>query len=210
MKTPMILAAATLASSFIASSAFAQEGGAPTSETSSKMRLGAQVEVLPVGSGKATLGGTTMTTDADIAYGVTGTFDYALTPYLSIGAAPRLVLNVIPNDAAPGGHADKELDLRARILGHFAVAPKLEVYASVAPGYTMLMSSEDGVSNATGFAIGGAAGLTYDISPKMFLSGEVGYQRAFTSADLTVGNQTMSGDLALSYMHVGLGAGTRF
>jgi hypothetical protein len=209
----MILAAATactFASSLATSSAFAQEAGAPASDAAPKMRLGAQVEVLPVGSGKATLGGTTMTTDADIAYGVSGTFDYALTPYLSIGAAPRLVLNVIPDHAATGDHADKELDLRARLLGHVPVAPKLELYASVAPGYTIVMSSQDGVSNSSGFAIGGAAGLTYDVSPKMFLSGEVGYQRAFTSTDLTVGNQTITGDLALSYMHVGLGAGTRF
>jgi opacity protein-like surface antigen len=213
MKTRMTLAAVTvctLASSLATSSAFAQEAGAPASDTSPKMRLGAQVEVLPVGSGKATVGDTSMTNDAAVAYGVTGTFDYALTPYLSVGVAPRLVLNVTPDNAAPGDRADKELDLRARVLGHFAVAPKLEVYAAVAPGYAIVMSGQDGINNSSGFAIGGAAGVTYDVSPKMFLSGEVGYQRAFTSTDITVGNQTMTGDLALSYMHVGLGAGTRF
>jgi hypothetical protein len=213
MKTRMILAAATactFASSLATSSAFAQEAGAPASDASPKMRLGAQVEVLPVGSGKATVGDTSMTNDAAVAYGVTGTFDYALTPYLSVGVAPRLVLHVTPDNAQPGQDADKELDLRARLLGHVAVAPKLELYASIAPGYAIVMNSEDGVGNSSGFAIGGAAGVTYDLSPRMFLSGEVGYQRAFTSTDLTVGNQTISGDLALSYMHVGLGAGTRF
>jgi hypothetical protein len=44
----------------------------------------------------------------------------------------------------------------------------------------------------------------------MFIGGEVGYQRAFTSSDIMVGAQSTSADLDLSYMHVGIGAGTRF
>jgi hypothetical protein len=141
---------------------------------------------------------------------VSGMFDYAVTPYLSIGAAPRLVFNVTPDDAADGDSADKELDLRARLLAHHPFAPRLELYAALSPGYTIVLSGTDGVKNATGFAIGGSAGLTYDLSPKAFISGEVGYQRAFTSTDVMVAGQSISADLDLSYMHVGIGAGTRF
>ena len=209
MKTRMILALTTLGT-LAASSAFAQEPGSAPTAASPKMRVAAQVEMLPVGSGKATIDDTSMTQDAAIAYGVTGTFDYALTPYLSIGVAPRLILNVISDDADNDESADKELDLRARVLGHYAVAPKLELYAALMPGYAIVLSGTDGVDNSSGFAIGGAAGVTYDVSPRLFVGGEVGYQRAFTSNDITVGNQTVSADLSLSYMHVGLGAGTRF
>ena len=60
--------------------------------------------------------------------GVTGTFDYAINPYLSIGIAPRLVLNV-KAEGNDSGDAGKEIDLRARVTGHFPIIPKLEAYA---------------------------------------------------------------------------------
>ncbi len=209
MKARMILAAGTLGT-LISSSAFADDASISASAPAPKMRLAAQVELLPLGSGKATIGDTSMTRDTAVAYGISGLFDYALTPYLSIGVAPRLVFNVTPDDAADGVEADKEIDLRARILGHYPVRPGLELYASLSPGYTIVMSGEDGVDDTKGFAIGGAVGVTYDISPRMFVGGEVGYQRAFTGTDMTVAGQTISADLDLSYMHIGLGAGTRF
>jgi hypothetical protein len=205
----MILAASTLAMLF-SSSAFAQEGGAASTATSAKMRVSAQVEVLPVGTGKATIADTSMSSNAAVAYGISGTFDYALTPYLSIGASPRLVLNVATDDDGDGSDADKELDLRARIVGHYPIARGLELYAALSPGYTIVMSSEEGIDNAAGFALGGALGLTYDVSSKLFLGGELGYQRAFTSSQLDLGTQQLDADLELSYLHVGLGAGTRF
>jgi hypothetical protein len=131
-------------------------------------------------------------------------------PYLSIGVAPRLVLNVKPSDGADGADADKEIDLRARITGRLPVAPGVELYASVMPGYSIVTSSQDGVDSATGFALAGALGATYDLTPKIFLGAEVGYQRAFTSATESIAGQNLSADLELSYLHVGIGAGTRF
>jgi hypothetical protein len=208
MMSRMILAGTTLGM-LISSSVFADDIGNSASGAAPRMRVQAQVELLPIGSGKIAVGGTSMTADSAIAYGVSAMFDYAVTPYLSIGVAPRLVFNVAPDDAE-GDNADKELDLRARLLGHYPVAPRLELYAALTPGYAIVMSGTDGVNNATGFAVGGSAGLTYDLSPKAFISGEVGYQRAFTSTDMRVGGQSISADLDLSYMHVGIGAGTRF
>jgi opacity protein-like surface antigen len=174
------------------------------------MRVQAQVEVLPVGSGKGTVDGQSMSTDAAVAYGISAGFDYAVTPYLSIGVAPRFLLNVKPDDSMASDSSDKELDLRARVLAHYPVRPGLDVYASLMPGYTIVLSSEDGVKNPTGFALGGAVGVTYDVAPKMFVGAEVGYQRAFTSTELTVLDQKINADLDLSYMHIGIGAGTRF
>lgn len=149
--------------------------------------------------------------DTAVAYGISAAFDYALTPFLKIGAAPRVVFNVAPDDD-DGEEMDSEtaIDLRLRLLAHFPVAPKLQAYASLTPGYSIIMSSTDGVDSATGFAIGAAAGVSYDVSPAMFINGEVGYQRAFTSTSATVLDQTIDMDLDLSYLHIGVGAGTRF
>lgn len=208
MKSRMILAAATLGM-LVSSSAFAEDD-AVSATASSKIRVQAQVEVLPIGSGKGTVGGTSTTTDTAVAYGVSGMFDYAVTPFLSIGVAPRLVLNVISDNPGQNDTADKELDLRARLLAHFPVAPGLELFGALTPGYTFVLSSTDGVDSSKGFAIGGSVGVTYDVSPRMFIGGEVGYQRAFTSTDIMVGAQSISADLDLSYLHVGIGAGTRF
>jgi opacity protein-like surface antigen len=209
MKSRLILAGATLGT-LISTSVFAEDTGISTGSDAPRIRVQAQVELLPVGSGKSAVGGTSMTTDAATAYGITGMFDYAINPYLSIGVAPRLVFNVTTDDADANDTADKELDLRARLVGHYPIARGVEIYGALSPGYTILLSSTDGVDNATGFALGGAAGVTYDLSPRAFIGAEVGYQRAFTSTDLMVGTQSVSADLDLSYMHVGIGAGTRF
>lgn len=192
--------------------AFAQSDDAsvPSVEAATKMRAGAQIEMLPLGSAKVSAGGQSLSDDAAVAYGVSASFDYAVTPWLSIGVSPRLVLNVTEKDADEGSKAEKEIDLRARLVAHYPVMPKLEAYAALQPGYSFVLSSTDGVDSVNGFALGGAIGATYDVSPTLYLSGEVGYQRAFTSVDQMVGTEKISADLSLSYMHIGLGAGTRF
>jgi opacity protein-like surface antigen len=209
MTIRMILAAGTLGT-LLSSSAFADDESISASAAAPRMRAQAQFELLPLGTGKQTLGNQSMSQDTAVAYGISAAFDYALTPYLSVGVAPRLVLNVKPSEQQ-GGTTDKEIDLRARILAHVPVAPGLEIYGAVSPGYAFVLPGEDGVDTAKGFAIAGAAGVTYDVSPKVFLGAEAGYQRAFTSADLMTGTgQKVSTDLDLSYLHVGIGAGTRF
>jgi opacity protein-like surface antigen len=206
----MILAAGTLGT-LLSSSAFAEDGDVTGGSATSKMSVQAQVEMLPMGSSKTTVGGISFSGDNKLAYGVTGMFDYAITPYLSIGVAPRLVLNVASDnpDGAERSDTGQQIDLRARIVGHYPVIPALQLYASLSPGYTII-SSQDEAESAKGFAIAGAVGVTYDITPKLFINGEAGYQRAFTSADVMRNGQTGALDLDVSYMHVALGAGTRF
>jgi opacity protein-like surface antigen len=209
MTIRMILAAGTLGT-LLSSSAFADDESISASAAAPRMRAEAQVELLPLGSGNQTVGDASVSRDTAVAYGISAGFDYAITPYLSIGVSPRLLLNIKPSDQ-DGGTADKEIDLRARVVGHVPVAPGLEIYGALLPGYAFVLPGEDGVDTARGFAIAGAAGVTYDVSSKLFLGAELGYQRAFTSADVMTGaGQKVSTDLDLSYMHVGIGAGTRF
>lgn len=217
MKSRMMFAAGVVGSlgALVSSPAFAQETEGSSMGAASKMRAQAQFELLPVGSAKTTvMNESSDPQDAALAYGITAAFDYAVTPYLSIGVAPRVVFNVAAAEPMnePGEQEDKgtEYDLRARISGHYPIARGLEVNASVMPGYTFVTSSIEGAPTAKGFALGGAVGLTYDITPRMFVGAEVGYQRAFLSSELDLGTTKLDLDADLSYMHVGLGAGTRF
>jgi opacity protein-like surface antigen len=194
----------------MSSAAFAQEAGGMGDAAAHKLSASAQFELLPVGSGKVTVNGDSMSQDTAVAYGITAMFDYAINPYLSVGVAPRLMLNVKASDAPEGESGDKELDLRARITGHLPVAPGLDVYASLMPGYSIGLASEQGMDNVNGFGLGGAVGATYNLTPLMFVGAEVGYQRAFFSQDLTIVDQKITADTTLSYLHVGLGAGARF
>jgi outer membrane protein W len=209
MMTRMFLAAGAVGALF-SSSAFAEDG-VSASASDSKMRMEAQFELLPTGSGKTSAGGLSMTQDTAVAYGISAAFNYAITPNISIGVAPRLVLNVKPKtDSSTNTDSNKEIDLRAQLQGHLPLMPGLEAFASIYPGYTIVTSSTDGIDSATGFAIGGALGLNYDVSPKLFIGGEVGYQRAFTSTTISALGQSADQKLDLSYLHIGLGAGTRF
>jgi opacity protein-like surface antigen len=202
------LFAATASTSLLAATASAQEAGSPVAAPAAKMRAQAQIEMMPIGSGKARLAGLSDSNDTQVAYGVSAAFDYAVTSFLSIGVAPRMILNVNPVDS--NSDADTEVDLRARVLAHFPVATKLEAYAYVSPGFSIIMPADSDSDNATGLAVGGAAGVTYDVSPAMFLNAELGYQTAFTTTQVMFGGRERDFDLDLSYVHVGVGAGTRF
>lgn len=171
-----------------------------------RFQVQAQIELLPLGSMTAQLDeGGTLKTDSAVAYGVCGMVDYALTRYLRIGVAPRVIRNVTTANAPPQQHADSEIDLRLRVAGHYALVSGLEVYAAFAPGYTLVLSGDGGLSAYRGYALGGAVGISYQLLSRMFISGEVGYQRAFTRIEVVAGS-----GWEISYMHIGLGAGTRF
>lgn len=200
MKARMMFAVAGVGT-LISSSAFAQEGNmSPDPAAAPKVRVQAQIEMLPVGSFSSSEGNVSASVDTAFAYGVSAGIDYAVHPLISVGVAPRLVLNV--NADGADGDAGKEIDLRARVLAHYPVSPGLEVYGSLSPGYAIVTSGQDGVDSATGLSVAGAVGVTYDVSPTLFVSGELGYQRAFTSVEQM--------DVDVSYLHLGLGAGTRF
>jgi hypothetical protein len=188
----------------LASTAFAQDVESSAS-VASKASVGAQFELLPVGSFHLAIGEQSMDPSAAVAYGIGGTFDYAVHEHLSIGVAPRLVLNVVPSEDDGFDEDDdaSQLDLRARLKAHTAVAPGVEAYGYLAPGYSILFDDDD---DASGFAIAVGAGATYDLTPATYLSGEIGYQKAFQGMEV----QGVDVEVNTSYLHLGFGAGTRF
>ena len=211
MNVRIILAAGSLGV-VMSSAAFAQDqdgGGSAGAAAPAKLSAAAQIEMLPMGSGKTSINGESMSKDTAFAYGVSAKFDYAINPYFSVGLAPRLVLNVKATDGTDD-EAGKQYDLRARLAGHYPVQPGLDIYAAVMPGYSIVTASQDGINAATGFALAGAVGATYNVTPSVFLGAEVGYQRSFTTQEQTILGTKLSSDVDLSYLHIGLGAGTRF
>ena len=190
-----------------ASAAWAQEV-APAIDTSlgetSTARVGVVLSPMPTGTLKAAAGGLNASSDTSFAFGIMPTFDYSLNQFLFIGAAPQFIFNVKPKDA--NGDAGKELDLRARIGGIAKVANTIRVFGYAAPGYSIVMlPSSANVDDPKGFVLGFAAGAAFDISPAMFLSGEVGYQLGYQST--TFANNDV--DFKTNYLHLGIGLGVR-
>lgn len=139
--------------------------------------------------------------DFATAYAISGVLDYAFTSYLRIGVAPRLVLHV-KDDGFPTNPTNKAVDVRVRIRAHYAISG-LELYAAFTPGYEVILTDGGGDHPYDGWALGGSAGATYDLSPDLFVGGEIGYQVAYNAVNPRDKWQ-------LSYAHIGLGAGTRF
>ncbi len=193
-----------------ASTAGADDSAIPVPAwTPPSMHVWAQAELLPLGSHDAKAGGASVTSDAELAYGMAVGVEYAVHPLISIGVTPRLLLHVQPKSRADVDER-REIDLRGLVRVHYPLSLALEAFAAVTPGYAVVLSNGDGVNTGGGFAIGGAAGVRLAVSPSMFVSGEVGYQRAFTSATQTTGSAKTDIELDLSYPHVALGAGARF
>jgi len=167
-----------------------------------KGRLGLQLEFLPIGSLGVVHEGDSVSEGAALAYGVGAVAAYDVTPYLTFGAAPRLVLNVKGKDAPSSA---KEVDLRAQIVAHFPIVPKVEVYGVVTPGFSLLVISDNRGTDPSGFIVGLGAGATYDVAPNLFVSGELGYQFGFQA--IRVKGENLG--IGTSYLHVGAGVGLR-
>ena len=193
------LATAGLASAFGASAAHA-EG----------LKLGAQAQVLPFGS-SLEIGDGDDSEDLDLstAFGIVGTVDYAVHPNIDIGLAPRLVLNIIPDEADDDDDSATELDLAARVTGHALVAPKLDVFGYVAPGYSIVMLPEgdddDAFDDPSGLILGLGAGVKYAVSPTLSVVGELGYQLGFQGTSIEFAGESFDADFKTNLVHFGVG-----
>jgi len=202
---------ASMVGTLFASSAFADEVAGVSASAEKKFNVGVQAEMLPVGSLELGANGKSDTTDLKLSYGVGLNLSYDVTPNISVGLAPRYIFG-IQSDEAQGDDTGEELDLRARLTAHFPVAPGLQVFGFAAPGYSWLLdnSEEEDFDNPEGFVLGFGGGATYDVSPNLYVSAEVGYQLGFQgfSADTPIG--TVDADTKTNFLDIGIGVGTRF
>jgi hypothetical protein len=195
MEIRLVIAAGTF-STLLSPLAIADDG-VPTTNLR-RIGVQAQLEVLTQGSATYVQGEPPLTVDFATAYAISGVLDYAFTPYLRIGLAPRLILHV-KDDGYPTNPVNKALDVRARVRAQYSISA-FELYAAVTPGYEIILVD---APSYDGLALGGSLGVTYDLSPSTFVGSEIGYQVAFT-------DRGDSDTWKLSYMHIGLAAGRRF
>jgi hypothetical protein len=170
----------------------------PLADPNSKIRLGLNLVPMPFGTAKANLGGLgEASNDTAFAFGIMPAIDYSFHPYFFAGFAPQLTFNV--KGKSSGGDAGKMLDLLLRVGGNAPVADTIQLYGYVAPGYSIVMQPVG--DNSTGFVLGFHGGAMLDLTPTMFLNGELGYQLGY--------QKIHDFDYKLNYFQIGLGAGLR-
>jgi len=170
----------------------------PVADLSSKLRLGANLVPMPFGSTKFDLGALGEAKgDTAFAFGIMPAADYSINQYFFVGFAPQITFNIKGKDS--DGDAGKMLDLLLRVGGNAPVADAIQLYGYAAPGYSWVIPPEG--DSSKGFVVGFHGGVIFDLSPTMFLNGEIGYQLGYQSLhDL---------DYKLNYFQIGLGAGAR-
>jgi hypothetical protein len=176
-----------------------------TAPAESKAWLGAHFGMSPSGTMKVDVGSMLSgESGTSTAYEVGGQFEYRITPFISIGAAPALVFNVQGDGAKKSATL---LDLPLRVSAGADVAPSVRLYGFAAPGYTILFPPSESAmnDNASGFMIGFGGGAAFKVAPKVALTGEVGYQFRFPSQTV----QSVDVSLQVNYLTfaVGIAAG---
>jgi hypothetical protein len=185
------------------------EAPAAPAVSESKMRVG--LAFLPMLMGKAGTGETKDLAWADLntAYGVGLLFGYKVIDGLSLGIAPQYIFGVKGKDDST---SSKQIDLNARIAYEYTVMPKLDIYAEVLPGYTIIQFDSSRTflgqtpPNPKGFGIGFGAGAMYDVTDQFFANLGVGYQMNFTKFTIEgseLANRT-------KYLRIALGGGMKF
>jgi hypothetical protein len=158
----------------------------------------AQIDILP--SGTLTLGDRDV--DTDSAYGIGFTVDRDVVPGISIGIAPRLILGVTGEG---GTDSATQYDLRLRARAHTAFDTATRGYAFIAPGWSII-DIPDTDETSTGLVVALGVGVTRDVSPTMFVGGELGYQLG--KQEVNIGGEDV--EVSTSFLHVGVILGTYY
>jgi hypothetical protein len=171
-----------------------------TESQPARIWLGGQLGLSPIGTLKAEALGTSISSDAATAFEVGGRAEFQVTPLLSIGFAPSILLNVKGKDADNSG---SQLDLPLRLAVGGVVAPQIRLYGFAAPGYTILFppsSSSGNTNHPSGFMIGFGGGVGFRVAPRFSLNGELGYQFRFLSETDMVGGQSVDASAQFNYL----------
>jgi hypothetical protein len=171
------------------------------------------VAFLPMLLGKVATGpsGGDSSSNLDFAYGVGLSFGYRVLAGLSAGIAPQAIFHLSSKDSAGYSVIDseKEYDLMARIAYAYTVAPKLDVYAEVLPGYSFVTYNEilqgSKAPKAHGVVLGGGLGAAFAITERLFANVGVGYQQGFQTSH-GISNR----DVKTTFLRIALGGGVKF
>ena len=176
----------------------------PTVAAAGGLTGAAQVQLVPVGSLEFDAGGDSDSISTEMAFGVGGQIDYWVNANISVGFAPRVVLNIKPEDEEESA---TQIDLAARVQYHHPVNPQTQAFGFVAPGYSILsLPDEAGDISPKGFILGFGGGVRYAVNPTMFVQGEAGYTLGFQGGT----EQDIDYTFATNLLHIGIGVGSAF
>jgi hypothetical protein len=159
------------------------------------------VEYLPAGSLHTNVRGIPQAADTTATYGVSGSLDYFISPYLSIGAVPGVIADLHGDDATTSA---TELDLQFRARAGWFANEGLSVNAYGSAGESWIFFPFDVTSAGTVF--GGGIAASYPVAHAGFLTIEAGYQAGMQTV-LTAGVDT---DASTRFFRLGLGFGSYF
>ena len=144
--------------------------------------------------------------DIDTGYGIGGAIDFDIARNVSLGFAPRYLFKV---KGEPHRASSKELDLAARLKAHFPASPRATLFGYLSPGYSMVYVPNGSIFSGldpSGLIVGIGGGADLMITPKAFITLELGYTWGFQSDSEAGFKYTYATNL----MHLGLGLGSRF
>ena len=149
-------------------------------ETSdAKAWIGGQLDLMPSGTLHESVLGMSASADMASAIAFGGVLDYRVSPLVTLGFAPRVVLNVkLPTNT----NSAKQFDLRARVTVGKDVAPKFRLYGIGTLGYSIMLLPTDPMGNTYhphGLILGFGGGISYAINPRLLFIGELSYQLGY-------------------------------
>jgi hypothetical protein len=200
MKTS-IIASLVAAAALLPTLAHAQDTAISSASSDSTVFVGGNLQMLPVGTWDVSANGQDTSGDTAAAFAIGALAEVRVNPIFSVGLAPRYIFNV---KGANDTQSASQLDLAVRFAAGTDVAPKARLYGFVAPGYSWMFTPSNGmtdVANPSGLIVGFGGGASYEIAPKIALTGELGYQLGFQSFDVN-GTNVGSKD---NYLQLGIG-----
>jgi hypothetical protein len=178
--------------------------------------FGVQGQLLPVGDATLADDFESSTFDFDVAFGIAGQLDVDLGPNLSIGAAPRLIFNIDPEDAVNEADGWTQLDLAARATAHGRLPDSnTSLYGFLSPGYSFVFlprlfhERDVRFDNPSGFVLGIGGGFVVDVDPSLSIVAEAGYTWGFQSTTATDGTTSDSVGWETEFLHLGVGVRRR-
>lgn len=163
--------------------------------------ISAQFELIPSGSLSTNITGMSQSVDIAATYGISGSLDYFVAPFLALGATPGVVLNLKGEN---GTSTATQLDLRGRLsMGSFA-SDALAVHGYLTIGASWIYLPDNVTSS--GATLGFGLAVNYPLGKSGFLTLDVGYQLG--SQSVTVPGSTVEVDVASDLLHLGIGIGS--
>lgn len=154
-----------------------------------KLTVGGQLDLVAAGNFDIKVGNNEAGIGANSSLGVEGLLDYRVSQLVTIGLAPRLIAGLRPN--INGAGSGTEYDVRARTtIGDF-VAPKVRIHGIGELGYSWIshVFTVNGTTGSSmyvtphGLLMVIGAGMTYAVTPRLRITGEISQQWGFQNTD---------------------------